>query len=85
MFVLSRFHVIVDMIKPEKLDNTTALKGLDYLDVPASSKKDHKLTFFSYKEGLYSAKVDRHQAPGPQSGAVACWIHVCVLLCLACF
>ncbi|XP_059569698.1 hydrocephalus-inducing protein homolog [Alligator mississippiensis] len=52
-----RFHVIVDMIKPEKLDNTTALKGLDYLDVPASSKKDHKLTFFSYKEGLYSAKV----------------------------
>uniref|UniRef100_A0A7M4E0K5 HYDIN axonemal central pair apparatus protein n=1 Tax=Crocodylus porosus TaxID=8502 RepID=A0A7M4E0K5_CROPO len=52
-----RFHVIVDMIKPEKLDSTTALKGLDYLDVPASSKKDHKLTFFSYKEGLYSAKV----------------------------
>nr|XP_042717290.1 hydrocephalus-inducing protein homolog isoform X2 [Chrysemys picta bellii] len=52
-----RFHVIVDVIKPEKLDITTMLKGLDYMEVPASSKKDYKLTFFSYKEGLFSAKV----------------------------
>ncbi|CAM5150043.1 unnamed protein product [Eretmochelys imbricata] len=52
-----RFHVVVDMIKPEKSDITTMLKGLDYTEVPASSKKDYKLTFFSYKEGLFSAKV----------------------------
>uniref|UniRef100_A0A8C8S7Z5 HYDIN n=1 Tax=Pelusios castaneus TaxID=367368 RepID=A0A8C8S7Z5_9SAUR len=52
-----RFHVIVDVIKPEKLDSTTMLKGLDYMEVPASSRKDYKLTFFSYKEGMFSAKV----------------------------
>ncbi|XP_075796761.1 hydrocephalus-inducing protein homolog isoform X3 [Pelodiscus sinensis] len=52
-----RFHVIVDVIKPEKLDVTTTLKGLDYMEVPASARKDYKLTFFSYKEGLFSAKV----------------------------
>uniref|UniRef100_A0A8D0GGN3 HYDIN protein n=1 Tax=Sphenodon punctatus TaxID=8508 RepID=A0A8D0GGN3_SPHPU len=52
-----RFRVTVDTIKPERLDATTLLKSLDYIDVPASAKKDHKLTFFSYKEGLYSAKV----------------------------
>ncbi|XP_077166200.1 hydrocephalus-inducing protein homolog isoform X2 [Paroedura picta] len=52
-----RFRVIVDMIKPERLEMTTTLKTLDYIDVPASAKKDHKLTFFSYKEGMYCAKV----------------------------
>lgn len=45
------------MIKPEKLEVTTTLKTLDYIEVPASTKKDHKLTFFSYKEGMYTAKV----------------------------
>ncbi|KAG8143780.1 hypothetical protein E2320_000954, partial [Naja naja] len=52
-----RFRVILDMIKPEKLEVTTTLKTLDYIEVPASTKKDHKLTFFSYKEGMYTAKV----------------------------
>ncbi|XP_053127193.1 hydrocephalus-inducing protein homolog isoform X2 [Hemicordylus capensis] len=52
-----RFRVTVDMLKPEKLEVTTTLKTLDYVDVPASAKKDHKLTFFSYREGMYSAKV----------------------------
>lgn len=55
--LLTRFRVIVDMIKPEKLEVTTTLKTLDYIEVPASTKKDHKLTFFSYKEGMYTAKV----------------------------
>ncbi|XP_007442458.1 hydrocephalus-inducing protein homolog, partial [Python bivittatus] len=54
---LQRFRVTVDMLKPEKLEVTTTLKTLDYIEVPASAKKDHKLTFFSYKEGMYSAKV----------------------------
>ncbi|ETE67630.1 Hydrocephalus-inducing protein-like protein, partial [Ophiophagus hannah] len=55
--LLTRFRVILDMIKPEKLEVTTTLKTLDYTEVPASTKKDHKLTFFSYKEGMYTAKV----------------------------
>jgi hypothetical protein len=33
------------------------MKGLDYIDVLSASKRDYKLNFFSYKEGLYSAKV----------------------------
>ncbi|XP_039769505.1 hydrocephalus-inducing protein homolog isoform X2 [Ornithorhynchus anatinus] len=52
-----RFRITVDMIKPEKLDLSTTLKGLDYIDVPAASKKDYQLRFFSYKEGLFNAKV----------------------------
>ncbi|XP_035275425.1 hydrocephalus-inducing protein homolog [Anguilla anguilla] len=52
-----RFRVVVDMLKPERADPTVTLKGLDYLDVPALSKRDYKLSFFSYKEGLFSAKV----------------------------
>ncbi|XP_067327017.1 hydrocephalus-inducing protein homolog [Anolis sagrei] len=52
-----RFRVTVDMLKPERLEVTTTLKTLDYLEVPASAKKDHKLTFFSYREGMFSAKV----------------------------
>lgn len=36
-----------------------SLKGLDYIDVLSSSKKDYKLNFFSYKEG-HTAKVSTH-------------------------
>ncbi|XP_049719569.1 hydrocephalus-inducing protein homolog isoform X3 [Elephas maximus indicus] len=52
-----RFRVIVEMTKPEKTDLSITLKGLDYIDVLSASKKDYKLNFFSYKEGLYAAKV----------------------------
>ncbi|XP_042636791.1 hydrocephalus-inducing protein homolog [Orycteropus afer afer] len=52
-----RFRVIVEMTKPEKPDLSITLKGLDYIDVLSASKKDYKLNFFSYKEGLYAAKV----------------------------
>nr|KAF6318524.1 HYDIN axonemal central pair apparatus protein [Pipistrellus kuhlii] len=52
-----RFRVIVEMVKPEKPDLSATLKGLDYIDVLSTSKKDYKLNFFSHKEGLYSAKV----------------------------
>lgn len=52
-----RFRVIVEMLKPEKPDLSVTLKGLDYIDVLSASKKDYKLNFFSYKEGLYTAKV----------------------------
>ncbi|XP_042303381.1 LOW QUALITY PROTEIN: hydrocephalus-inducing protein homolog [Sceloporus undulatus] len=52
-----RFRVTIDLVKPEKLEVTTTLKTLDYVEVAASVKKDHKLTFFSYKEGIFSVKV----------------------------
>ncbi|KAG2470211.1 HYDIN protein, partial [Polypterus senegalus] len=52
-----RFRVCIEIMKPEKIDITTELKGLDYVDVPASAKRDYKLTFFSYKEGAVQAKV----------------------------
>ncbi|XP_036605974.1 hydrocephalus-inducing protein homolog [Trichosurus vulpecula] len=54
---LQRFRVVVDMIKPEKLDLSVRIKGLDYIDVLAGSKKDYKLNFFSFKEGIFSVKV----------------------------
>lgn len=44
-------------MKPERPDSTVSLKGLDYLDVPALAKRDYKVSFFTYKEGQYNAKV----------------------------
>ncbi|KAM5262598.1 hydrocephalus-inducing protein homolog [Ctenodactylus gundi] len=52
-----RFRVIVEILKPEKPDLSMTMKGLDYIDVLAGSKKDYKLNFFSHREGLYTAKV----------------------------
>lgn len=52
-----RFRVIVEILKPEKPDLSVTMKGLDYIDVLSGSKKDYKLNFFAYKEGLYTAKV----------------------------
>ncbi|KAM9374294.1 hydrocephalus-inducing protein homolog [Phaethornis superciliosus] len=52
-----RFLVIVDILKPENLDRSTVLQGLEYMDVPGSAKKDYELTFLSYKEELYHASV----------------------------
>ncbi|XP_030060864.1 hydrocephalus-inducing protein homolog [Microcaecilia unicolor] len=52
-----RFHVFIEFLKPDKIDPTTIIKGLDYHEVPASSKRDYKLTFFSHKEGLFNIKV----------------------------
>lgn len=61
-----RFRVIVEMIKPEKPDLSVTLKGLDYIDVLSGSKKDYKLNFYSYREGMYSAKVTGKPVVGPQ-------------------
>ncbi|XP_067158936.1 hydrocephalus-inducing protein homolog [Apteryx mantelli] len=52
-----RFLVIVDILKPEKLESSSVLQGLEYIDVPGSTQKDYKLTFLSYKEGVFSTKV----------------------------
>ena len=53
----SRFRVTIEMLKPEKPDPATTLKGLEYADVPGLSKKEYKLNFYAHKEGTFSAKV----------------------------
>ncbi|XP_042266839.1 hydrocephalus-inducing protein homolog isoform X2 [Thunnus maccoyii] len=55
-----RFHVMKEILKPDKADATVSLKGLDYIDVPALAKRDYKLSFFTYRDGHYSTKVTFH-------------------------
>jgi hydrocephalus-inducing protein len=52
-----RFRVFIDMIKPEKPDPATSIKGLEYVDVPGLSKKEYKVNFYAHKEGTFSSKV----------------------------
>ncbi|XP_009468798.1 PREDICTED: hydrocephalus-inducing protein homolog [Nipponia nippon] len=52
-----RFLVVVDILKPENVESSSVLQGLEYIDVPGSAKKDYKLTFLSYKEGVFSTMV----------------------------
>ena len=47
----------VDPVKQEKFDTGINTKFMDYIDVPASSKKDFKLAFFAYKESFTTMKV----------------------------
>lgn len=52
-----RFRVKIEPIKPEKMDLGTTVKGMEYIDVPANSKKDYKLGFYAYREGTIVLKV----------------------------
>ncbi|NXT87516.1 HYDIN protein, partial [Anhinga rufa] len=52
-----RFLVVVDILKPENLESSSVLQGLEYIDVPGSAKKDYKLTFLSYKEGVFNTMI----------------------------
>lgn len=52
-----RFRVNKEMIRPDKLDPGTSVKGLDYIDVPGNAKRDYKLTFNAHKEGQSTLKV----------------------------
>ncbi|GFS07093.1 hydrocephalus-inducing protein-like [Elysia marginata] len=52
-----RFRVRIESLRPEKLDPGTTVKGMEYIDVPANSKKDYKLSFYAYKEGQTVVKV----------------------------
>ena len=45
------------MVRPERLDRTVKLTGLEYIDVPALGKKDYRLKFYAHKEGSFVAKV----------------------------
>lgn len=49
--------MVVDILKPENLESRSLLQGLEYIDVPGSAKKDYKLTFLSYKEGVFNTMV----------------------------
>ncbi|XP_066439738.1 hydrocephalus-inducing protein homolog isoform X2 [Eleutherodactylus coqui] len=52
-----RFHAIIEVLKPERLDSSTTIKGLDYVEVPGGANRDYKLNFHSHKEGTFSTKV----------------------------
>ncbi|XP_073706753.1 hydrocephalus-inducing protein homolog [Garra rufa] len=52
-----RFRAVMELIKPDRSDGIVSLKGLEYIDVPALDTKNHTLSFFTYKEGQYNAKV----------------------------
>ncbi|NXL83544.1 HYDIN protein, partial [Alectura lathami] len=52
-----RFLVVTDILKPENLERGSVLHGLEYIDVPGSGRKDYKLTFLSYKEGVFNTMV----------------------------
>lgn len=46
-----------DPAKQVKEATATVVTGLDYIDVPASEKRDYSLNFFAHKEGMVQAKV----------------------------
>ncbi|XP_046781642.1 hydrocephalus-inducing protein homolog isoform X3 [Gallus gallus] len=52
-----RFLVVTEILQPEDPVGSSVLHGLEYIDVPGSGKKDYKLTFLSYKEGVFSTMV----------------------------
>jgi len=52
-----RFRVKIEPMRQEKFDAGIQMKYMDYIDVPASSKKDYKLAFYAYKESVTSMKV----------------------------
>nr|CAD7449015.1 unnamed protein product [Timema bartmani] len=55
--VAQRFKVTTNLIKSEKFDPVFTLTSNDYIDVPGNSDRDHRLTFFSYKECSLIFKV----------------------------
>ncbi|XP_069028847.1 hydrocephalus-inducing protein homolog [Embiotoca jacksoni] len=63
-----RFCVLIETLKPDKPDATMSLGGLKYIDVPALSTRDYKMSFFTYREGQYNTKVTfRNEATGEYS------------------
>lgn len=47
----------LEMIKPDKLDLITIIKGIDYIEVPGHMSKDYLLYFYAYKENQFQFKV----------------------------
>ena len=55
--LVCRFCMKMEFIKPEKLEPSTRITGLDYVDVPGNSSVDYKLNFYAFKETQYQIKV----------------------------
>ena len=55
--VPQRFTVYREILKPERNDPTTSIKGLDYIDIPGLSEREYRITFETYKEGTIQTKV----------------------------
>ena len=54
-----RFKTRFEMMKPDKLDPGTSIKGLDYIDVSVNSERDSKVTFYAHREGMFVFKVQQ--------------------------
>lgn len=52
-----RFRVTFDMVKPDKADPSTSIKGNEYIDVPGNGKKEYKVNFLAHKEGVTILKL----------------------------
>lgn len=52
-----RFRAYIEMIRPERLDRSVSLYGAEYIDVPAMTKREYKINFYSFKEGSFLLKV----------------------------
>jgi hydrocephalus-inducing protein len=52
-----RFKVIFDIVKQDKTDTSTSIKGYEYIDVAGNGHKEYKLSFYAHKEGLVVFKV----------------------------
>ena len=64
-----RFRVRTEMIRPDKLDAGTTVKGLDYIDVPGNSDRQYKLTFHAHKEGQSQMKVSKRTRYKQKAGS----------------
>ena len=77
-----RFRVKIEPIKPDKLDPGTTVKGMEYIDVPANSKKDYKLNFYAYREGTFFLKVELSLQI--VEATLSIWLIKGLLMCAVC-
>ncbi|XP_056622256.1 hydrocephalus-inducing protein homolog isoform X2 [Triplophysa dalaica] len=60
-----RFRAIMEQIKPDRSDGIFSLKGMEYIEVPPLEKRNYTVSFFTYKEGQFNAKVTfKNEATG---------------------
>ncbi|KAL8620396.1 hypothetical protein ACOMHN_058730 [Nucella lapillus] len=52
-----RFQVKIDVVKSEKVDSGLKITNMDFIDIPASGKKNYKFNIYAYREGVLNLKV----------------------------
>ena len=57
IFPFNNFKVAFEILKPEKPDPSTTVKGNDYIDVPGNGRKDYRLHYYSHKEGATLLRI----------------------------